>query len=69
MKQMQGIIFILVLLVLQGCSTKPVYKCGTFDLKQLNTDLKTEYFDRAGIEMAKATLVSLKLQLECERQL
>ena len=64
--KLQGII--LSALILQGCNTQPIHECGTFDLKQLDADLKSDYFDRAGIEMIKAATVSLKLQLECERR-
>ena len=66
LKNLIGII--LVLLITQAYATQPTHECGTFDLDQLNSDLETGYFDRAGIEMAKAALVSLKLQLECERR-
>ena len=59
---------ILLFMLLQGCSIQPMRGCGTFDLKQLDEDLKTRYFDHAGIELAKAVIVRLKLQLECERK-
>ena len=67
---MNSLQWIIVLaMVLQGCNAQTIQgnDCGTFDLKQLDSDLKSEYFDNAGIEMAKAVIVRLKLQLECER--
>ena len=78
MTKMQGMV-ILMALILPACSTQPqaagaemtaleYEDCGTFDLEQLDDDLRIGYFDRAGIEMAKAVLVRLKLQLECERR-
>ena len=59
---------ILLLMLLQGCAIQPMRACGTFNLEQLEDDLNSGYFDRADIELAKAVLVRLKLQLECERR-
>ena len=55
--------FLLILILAQ-----PIQACGTFDLEQLNADLKNGYFDHAGVEMAKAVIIRLELQLECERK-
>lgn len=75
MMKMHGVMILAALL--SACSTQPYVAvvemtalerdCGTFDVEQLDDDLKTGYFDRAGVEMAKAVLVTLKRQLECER--
>jgi hypothetical protein len=48
-------------------SPAPVRECGSFDTAQLKQDLENGYFERGGIELAKATIVILAHQRECEK--
>lgn len=40
--------------------------CGNFDLELLKSDLKGNYFDIGGIDLAKATLELLLYHYECK---
>lgn len=44
-------------------------QCGEFDTVQLGIDVRSGYFEKAGIEMAKVVISELAIQLECERGL
>lgn len=44
-------------------------QCGEFDTVQLGIDIRSGYFEAAGMEMAKAVITDLALQLECERDI
>lgn len=76
MRKIHRILFASALpLVLIGCSARLQNSigeqiqnaCGTFDLDQLEADLKSDTFERGGVELSKAVIAKLKQQIECER--
>lgn len=56
------------LLALTACVHPKDYKgCGTFNTAKLRTNLRSDYFERGGVESAKAALGILLEQYECEK--
>lgn len=41
--------------------------CGNFDTALLRHDLKSGYYERSGMDMAKATMAIMAMHLDCER--